>query len=325
MICDYYVRLICLCFASFFLVHTAAGAAVLLLAPVAFRRAERMPAGCAAGLLFSLRLLPFVVAVCAVVGLCIPSYLWLEPRGAAEPLGLVCAAAAALGVLLCLLAGTRAIGALARTITFARGCLKSGRELHSDGQSAPVLIVDSNTPLLALSGVFRPRLFLSRAVFETLGPQELRAALRHEEAHRSSRDNWKRLALLLAPEIMPFSRRFAAMEREWGKYSEWAADDEAARGDSQCALWLASALVRVARMGTARPPELAAPLTACGRGLESRVERLLRRPAPAVEAPRPGLLVRHRELLLACAFTGAVILIPGTLACVHGLLEQLVR
>ena len=325
MIPDYYVRLVCLCCASFFLVHTAVGAGVLLVAPAAYRRAQGMPARSAAGLLLSLRLLPFVVASCAIVALCLPSYLWFEPRGGAEPLGMVCTAAAILGALMWVLAGVRSLEALVHTVRFEGRCRNAGGEARLDGWTSPLLVVDAQTPLLALSGVLRPKLFLTRAVYEALGPEELSAALRHEDAHRNSRDNLKRLALLLVPEILPFARSFTALERNWAMYSEWAADDEAAGGDAQGALWLASALVRVARMGTACGPELAASLTACGCGLEARVERLLRAESPREAVRGRGRIARHRELLLAGAFTSGIVLLPGALACVHGLLERLVQ
>jgi Zn-dependent protease with chaperone function len=324
MIPGYYGRLVYLCFASFFLVHALAGGAVILLAPAASRRARRMRAQSAARFLFCLRIIPFTVASIVVAGLCVPSYLWLEPRGQAEPVGTVCAAAAALGLLLWLLAGIRGLAAMARTFVFARRCRQSGRELHVSGEAAPVLIVDAPYPLLALSGVVRPRLFLSRAVYESLGPEELEAAFRHERAHRESRDNLKRLVFLLFPEVVPFARSFAALERHWAMVSEWAADDAAAAGDDRRALCLASALVRVARMGASTQPALAASLTACGCGLEARVNRLLRT-APLQQDSGGARVAPLPSVLLAGAFAAALLLLPGALSCVHGLLEILLR
>ncbi len=325
MIADYYSRLVFLCFASFFLVHTAAGVAVTLLAPAALRRAEKMPAAAAAALVFSLRLLPFVMASFAVAAFCVPSYLLLEPQTGTEPLGGLCATAAVLGILSWLFAGARAATALWRTLAFERECRRSGSEMHLEGRMTSALVVDSRMPLLALSGVLRPRLFLSREVLETLQPEELEAALRHEKAHRNSRDNLKRLVFLLIPEALPFARCFAPLERSWAKYSEWAADDEASGGDSHRALWLASALLRVARMGSALQPQLSASLTACGCGLEARVERLLRTEAGPEEMAGRGSFVRHRKLLLIGACAAATVLLPGAMACVHGLLERLIQ
>jgi len=120
-------------------------------------------------------------------------------------------------------------------------------------------------------------------VLRSLSAQELLLALHHENAHRISRDNLKRLFLLLAPPPIPFFRGLASLERCCGKFSEWAADDEAVRGDSHRALSLAAALLRVARMGAA--PQLSflhTSLCAGDQDLSARVERLP--PPPLVHA-----------------------------------------
>ncbi len=325
MITDYFSRLVCLCFASFFLVHAGAGVAIALLIPAALRRAEKMPARSAAAFLFSLRLLPFVMASCVIAALCVPSYLLLEPRSGTEPLGGLCATAAVLGLLSWLIAAARAVVALGRTLAFERSCRRSGSETRLAGRTVPALVVESRLPLLALSGLIRARLLLSRQVLEALQPEELDAALRHEEAHQSSRDNLKRLVCLLIPEVLPLGRCLAPLERSWAKYSEWAADDQASRGDSHRALWLASALLRVARMGSAFESELCATFTACGWGLEARVERLLRTETAREGMREPGRFAQHRELLLIGAFTATIVLLPGAMACVHRLLERLIQ
>ena len=325
MISDYFGRLVCLCFAAFVLVHSAVGALVLLAAPAAIRRAGLLRARAAARFLLFLRLAPLFAASLVVLALCLPSYLWFEPRGEAETIGAVCVAAAVLGALQLLSAASRSAAAAVRTLAFDRDCRSHGKCIRVPAQVAPVLVVDTPSPLLALSGLWRPALFLSRGVFTSLAPEELDVALSHEDAHRRSRDNWKRLALLLAPDLFPFGRLFASLERHWARCCEWAADDEAAAGDPQRSLSLASALVRVARMGSPPQPQLATPLTECGCGLEARVDRLLRGGSLGVAAPAVSSWPRRRDLLVAGAFTTFVVLLPGALAAVHGLLEKLVR
>src|ERR1019366_4758091 len=76
----YTLRLLCLCCASFFMIHVTLAAATQLSAGVAMRMAERVKPGRAARLLFAVRMLPFTLTLFAVLAFCIPSYLWLEQK-----------------------------------------------------------------------------------------------------------------------------------------------------------------------------------------------------------------------------------------------------
>ena len=66
--------------AAFFLVQAVVHALIALLAPAAIRRAGTMRPRRAARFLLTLRLLPAALAASVVAGLCVPSYLRLEPR-----------------------------------------------------------------------------------------------------------------------------------------------------------------------------------------------------------------------------------------------------
>src|SRR4029077_12109018 len=94
--------------------------------------------------------------------------------------------------------------------------------------------------------------------------------------HRISRDNLKRLLLMLAPGLIPFVNPWQRLERSWARFTEWAADDMAVVGHPGRSLALASALVRVARAGPyPYPPPLVASLVGSGADLAARVNRLL--------------------------------------------------
>lgn len=326
MISPYLLRLLCLCLASFFLVHAALGLATRIAAPAAIRLAERMRPRLATRLLLALRMFPLALAVFIVVGLCVPSYLWLEPGATAERVGFACSAAVLLGVAVWGISIARVLRATAASLRYTRHCQRLGRQTRVPGEPSPVLVVEGEAPLLALAGVIRSQLVISQSVLRALSGEQLDAALRHERAHRTSRDNLKRLFLLAAPDILPFSRGFADLERGWARFSEWAADDRAIEGDGRRSLSLAAALVRVARLGAPpRPSPFLASLVADGSDLSARVDRLLRAKPPQ-EKPLSGMraLVGSAALLMVGLLVAAM-LRPATLYSVHRLLEHLVR
>ncbi|MHB8500153.1 MAG: M56 family metallopeptidase [Candidatus Acidiferrales bacterium] len=324
MILPYLLRLVCLCFASFFVLNVAAGLLVRFSSKSAIRFAESKTPSTAARLLLALRLLPFALAVLFVVGLCVPSYFWLEPAATAERVGVLCVALGLLGAVSWFLAIARGAHALSVSVRHNLLCRRAGRETHMPGESAPLLVVESEAPLLAMSGLFRPRLLISRGVLRALSAEELDAALRHEHAHRTSRDNAKRLLILLAPDIFPFVRPLRILERSWSKFAEWAADDQATAGNSSRAVSLAAALLQVARMGSGpRLPFLSTSLLACDRDLSARVDRLLHAtPRTSARTWQAQPLLRSAGFLLA-GNVAVLLFAPSTLSLVHKLLELL--
>jgi Zn-dependent protease with chaperone function len=324
MIFHYALRLLCLCLASFFLVNAAVGLTTAFASHAAVRMAESLRARSAARFLLALRLLPCTLGIGAVLALCVPSYLWLEPQVSSERIGWACLTFALLGAGEWLGSIARVARALAASARFNRAWRQAGCEILLPGESSNAAIVEKDAPLLALVGVFRPRLVVSRAVLRSLSSQELRLALQHENAHRISHDNLKRLFLLLAPSPIPFLRGFSAQDRLWVKFSEWAADDEVVRGDSHRALSLAAALLRVARMGVApRLSFLHTSLCAHDHDLSARVDRLLRiQPLPANVPSRPLAFGSSFGMAVCIA---VLLAWPATLSSVHRLLELFLR
>ena len=326
MILPYLLRLSCLCFASFFVLNLAAGLLVRFFCKSAIRFAESKSSRAAARFLIVLRLLPFALAALFVVALCVPSYLWLEPASASERVGLLSVLLGILGATTWLVSIVRATHSLVVSWRHNRLCRLAGQDTPMPGESSSLLVVESDAPLLAMSGLLRPQLLISRGVLQSLSSEELSAALLHEHAHRTSRDNAKRLLLLLAPDIFPLIRPLRALEHSWARLAEWAADDEATAGDSNRAVFLAAALVQVARMGSAaRTPYLSTSLLACDRDLSARVDRLLH----AVPASQAAAKSAQRRLRTACFLLAgcltALLLAPSALSSVHELLELLLH
>jgi Zn-dependent protease with chaperone function len=162
-------------------------------------------------------------------------------------------------------------------------------------------------------------------VLSALTAEQLAAAVRHERAHWTSRDNLKRLLILLTPGILPFAGGSQTLERGWRKFAEWAADDHAVAGSARRSFALAAALVRVARMtaGAAQAP-LAFMLLGDADQLAARVERLLGPAPPNARTVGPRPVLALSAILLMAGSLAVAILQPAALYSVHLALEHLV-
>lgn len=324
MILAYPLRLLCLCLAAFFLVHLVMGLIVLAITPRAARMAERMTPRSASRWLLYLRLFPLACSLFVVAALCVPSYLWLEPEATPEEVGFVCFGAALLGAVVCSVSTARGIRAALRSLRYADRCERFGLKTELPGNSAPVWVTEGAAGSLALTGILHPRIFISREVLSALSATQLTAALDHEGAHQISRDNLKRLLILLAPDVLPFFRGFETLERHWAKFKEWAADDRAVAGDAGRALALAGALVRVARLGNA---QCASPVISllCNDGgdLAARVDRLLCM-ASTRDTPERPLRIVVCSMVLGLAAVMMLLFRPATFYSVHSILERLI-
>jgi beta-lactamase regulating signal transducer with metallopeptidase domain len=322
----YTMRLLCLCGAAFFVVHMVLALAVRFGASTAVRVAEHMKPRVAARLLFVLRLAPWVLALLAVLAFCIPSYLWLEPEATAERVGAVCMLMALAGVAIWAFALIRVGGAVRGTVRYLHHCEHHGRKVAMQGEASPALLLRDKAPVLAVAGVFRPQLVISRRVMRGLSSEEREAALRHEQSHCLAGDNLKRFLILLSPDLFPFVRSFGSLERAWSRFTEWAADDSATEGDPQRALSLASALVRVAKMGS--KPQLgylSCSLLGSDHDLSQRVERLLRPQAKTRQPVREFIPLLTGAGALVTSAIAVILLWPGSLTLVHRALEQLIH
>jgi hypothetical protein len=270
-------------------------------------------------------LLPTLCAAFIVLAICLPSYLWLEPADPAERVGFECMAVAGLCIAMCGIAMARGLRAATGSKRFLRRCRHIGRPAHLPGERAETWLIEGSAPLMAIGGIVHPRLVVSRAVVNALSAEQLAAALRHERAHWASRDNLKHLCILLTPAILPFAGSSRTLEREWKKFTEWAADDRAVAGSARRSFALAGALVRVARL-TADAPQspLAFLLLADTDQLAARVDRLLH-PAPAIRRPpRMRPILTLSAILLTAGALAAAILQPAAFYSVHLALEHLV-
>jgi Zn-dependent protease with chaperone function len=274
MTASYVTRLLLQCLSLTFLVHLFFSFAVLLATPLAVRGSERLRPENGVRLLFLLRIFPVLAAFYAAVAIALPSYLRLEPDAESERIGpwAICFSAAAL----CLFIRPSLCTAIAlsRSSRLLKRVQQSGRS--SAIASNVVWISNETRPQVAATGLLRTHLLLSEAALKIFLPEQLEVVLDHENAHRRSRDNLKRLCWLILPDALPFVSVAGGLERAYKRLVEWAADDFAVAGNRQKAMALAGALVAFARQQSrASGCTLAISLIDDPADLAKRVERLL--------------------------------------------------
>jgi Zn-dependent protease with chaperone function len=255
------------------IVSLAAAGAVLLMASLASaaiwcaaqERLIALAPRVRARALATLRLLPATLAV-GVASIVFLAFIRLEPTDAREVLGFVLPGAALATVVV-----------FARRATHAYVARRQTTRAVATWQGSPP-VVDVDFPIVAVVGIWRPRLYVARRVVETCDCDELDAIIAHERAHVSARDNVTRACFLCTP--FAIGRVASQLELAWTRASEEAADD-AARCDERSSLALASALTKVARLAVNQPmPLLHASAIFSGSSVAERVQRILDSPCP---------------------------------------------
>ena len=268
--------------------RVADGVDVWLLDARAVRECSRRAAP-ARAMLLTTRLLPAVASSVFVLAVFLPAHWRFEPAETDESFGLVLGGLAAIGLSL----------ALAQCVACRSGaCLpatasplwRGVRGLWSRAMRDGAFEL-GGLPGVSLAGIWRPRILIGSEALSALTPAELDVAISHEVAHRRSQDNLKRFLMFCAPDLFGWTRVARQLEERWQAEAECEADARAVRGDGQRAVVLASALVKVARLGCAGTLH---PVSPWGRQERSRgpprgaVERVSRADAArdARAAPR---------------------------------------
>ena len=313
----FYLLAMTLCLAVLSLVFLSSS---VLLSPVvlsARRLAAKMAPMNGVHLLFAVRLLPVLLTLVTTFGFVLPAFLEYEPHSTGEGIGLRLDVLALAGALLlaCMIWRIWRIQSAthrARLLWF-----ENSERIYIEGIDLPIYRVESSSSLLAVTGIFRPKIFLSREIAQILSPQELRAALKHEIAHVAAFDNLKQV-LLRVTQPPGWLKNFYDVSAEWSSASELAADRSSlARGTS--VLDLSAALIKVGRLQrTAAAANAVAshliPPTG-GSSLEQRVRQLT------------DLLENNEQITVQRAQSGKLIFamllsIAAYIACVHAFLPE---
>ena len=154
--------LLCLClvlavmFLAFALTTLAAMPALRLLAGLT----DRVRAGTSANLLFTFRTLPLAFAVVTSVGLALPAFLEFEPSSTREMPGPTLLLLAGLGLFILLAMAWRCSRILHLTLNLQRRWLKDATPLTVSFTGIPVFCVKDSVSLVAVAGIFVPRIFI---------------------------------------------------------------------------------------------------------------------------------------------------------------------
>jgi len=288
--------------------------------------ARREPRTNAPGFWFALRLLPAISAAAFASIVFAPSYWRYEPRDYMEGFDVTLTASAIVALVVLGAGAVRGVSAWARAKRRARLWMQTARPIDLGTPGVPAFLVEIEAPILALVGLWHPRLLVTRGLIDALTEEELAASVAHELGHACGWDNFKRLAMGAAPDLLTLTATARALERRWASAAEHAADRMCgvATSESRCAL--ASALVKVARLTPPAPALLAEPIsTLIGGGeIASRVQVLLDdRRGPSVRWPRSRRYVQRLTVAIALgAFAAAY---GPLLRAVHELTEIVVR
>jgi len=322
------VRGLAVSFSIFVILYSALSMAVSGAWRSVWTRGQRYPARRCADLLFTLRMIPFVVAAGVTLALAVPSFLLLEPRSVDEPMGAVPLVLGLCGVAVILTGmwnGVTALLRASRTVArWSSGARVIGSSDVNSGigasTSVPLLRVSRAAPPLTAAGILRPSMWLSGAAEFVLTERELQTALRHEVVHVRRRDNLRKLIM----RVVAFPG-MAELESTWLEATEMAADDAAVASASE-ALDLAAAVIKLSRLA---PLEARAELTTAlvhspAESLNARVERLI-----AWTEPRPTAASGYSLRYVACGAVAVMVTLALTynelLVRVHAATEWLVR
>ncbi len=320
---------IALCIAACLAVLALATGIGALLSGAVYRiylKRPRKHPGNLANEIFMLRMLPVALGITASLGLTLPAFLLLEPLATKETLSTRLLLLASIGAVAIGGLAFRLMGSLVATRKQANAWIKNSQRLHLPNLPE-IYVAPQPLALLAVVGIFHPRLFISSDVLKSFRPEELCAAMQHEMAHMASWDNLKRLAISIT-QPPRWMMKSPALDRVWLNASEIAADYSALRCGTS-ALDLASALVKVVKISS--PTLVSTPVNASyfipvstAAQLPTRILHL----RECVEYPpnqRPAGNGTRWMIVSAFGMAAYIAAVLFGLPFVHDLLEALVR
>jgi beta-lactamase regulating signal transducer with metallopeptidase domain len=273
--------------------------------------------------LLQLRLVPSVAAAAITVLVVMPAFAIFEPSHAEEAIGPVFALLAALALCQLVVAAIVAARSVWLTRRVEREWLRTSQAIdarHSAGLRA--FAIESSSPMVALVGVFAPKLIASTSVVNACSAEEIACIAGHERGHLDARDNIKRWIMASLPDMLRWTPVHREIVDAWHHAAEDAADDATTAGEAIARAELAALLLKVVRLAPA-PVWNAAVVSPFveQRGLERRVLRLLQ---PELEPPAPLAIVPLVTLVAVSVAMIAAMSSPAALERIFNTIEHLV-
>jgi hypothetical protein len=271
--------------------------------------------------LVQLRALPTAAALALTVSAIVPAFVMFEPWQASETAGPLLLVLAAVAVTQLALSIAIAIATTVQTSVAARRWLRRGEPLDVNPPAGvPAYAIDSLSPIVALVGVFKPKLVAARSVIAACTADELTTIVAHERGHLHAHDNLKRWLMNCAPDALRWTPVHRDIVAAWDAAAEDAADDAAATSAAS-RVDLAALLIKIARL--AAPPTWPAATVSPfvePSGLDRRVRRLLTIPGAADQR----ISVSLPWLLVGSMAAAAIVLRPQTLERLYEATEAII-
>jgi len=251
----YYLLGISIALASLLIINLTVAVIVSLTWRAMSGLAEGASLGTRARLIFGLRVLPISVAAVAVFAFIVPGYLVHERTNSGEIVSNELALLGIVSAISILIAIGRVLRNGLATRRLMREWLRNSTEMEIAGISVPIYRFNHDFPVLAVVGIWRPRIFVAEKVLTSLGESEFRAAIAHEYGHLTGRDNLRTTVLTFCRDLLfvPIARD---LDKAWAENAEALADEFAATTSGRVALDLASALVKITRIMPVSPKPL---------------------------------------------------------------------
>lgn len=185
---------------------------------------------------------------------------------------------------------------------------KALNKAFDDSDIPPVYVLDTRRPVAYTAGFFRPAVFISRVILDTLDSEELESLIVHEAAHIVGRDIFYLWFAAMLRDIMFFLPISHWLVRRFMCEKDRAAD-LFALSLTRDPVTLAAAIVKVSRMGKSGAPAYS-PAFSHIDSVESRVKRLLGveyRPKYSARSLIASVAV---SLIIVMSITGVAFALP---------------